>query len=166
MDAPVNWPEIIWTMPRVIGHNVRIRRERLGLSQAELGQQIGHYTGSPWTRQQVFNAEKGGRSFTATEVAGVSLATGLVPALLFQPPPEAVIVELAEGHNVDSGWLSGPADLPAAVQQAARDANSSLVAIRQAGLQYQAITDQVVKAAEVLFQSLALLRESRTDDGS
>ncbi|NBM20339.1 helix-turn-helix domain-containing protein [Streptomyces sp. GC420] len=65
-----------------IGRQIaRLRAER-ELSLAELGEALGGYLDKPWSRQAVHQAERGRRSFTATELTALALALETsVPAL-------------------------------------------------------------------------------------
>jgi transcriptional regulator with XRE-family HTH domain len=65
-----------------IGKQIARLREARQMSLTQLGQAMGHYLGKPWSRQAVHQAERGGRAFTAAELAAVALALDTsIPAL-------------------------------------------------------------------------------------
>lgn len=95
-----------WTMPRVIGHNVRVRRDALGITAATLGQRVGEALGKPWPRQTIYLMESGERAMIAAEVAVLTQILDTTVADLFTPP--------AEVESVSAGSLTISADALAA----------------------------------------------------
>ena len=66
-----------------VGRQIARLREARRMSLAELGEAVGRYLGRPWSRQAVHQAERGRRSFTATELTALALALDTsIPALL------------------------------------------------------------------------------------
>ena len=64
-----------------IGQQIARFRQARELSLTQLGQAVGRYLGKPWSRQAVHQAERGGRAFTAAELAALALALATsVPA--------------------------------------------------------------------------------------
>jgi hypothetical protein len=61
------------------------------LSLADLGEALGRYLGKPWSRQAVHQAERGQRSFTATELTALALVLDTSVQGLFR----------AEGDHVE-----------------------------------------------------------------
>jgi transcriptional regulator with XRE-family HTH domain len=91
----------------VIGEQVTRAREDVGLSQAELGSELGRLLGKPWPRQAVSQAEKGRRSFNAAELVAFAAALGRSVESLLVPPNGVLTVTLAEGEPIDSRHLRG-----------------------------------------------------------
>ncbi|HCG56404.1 MAG TPA: XRE family transcriptional regulator [Brevibacterium sp.] len=89
-------------MPRVIGHNVRARRDALGITAATLGQRVGDALGKPWPRQTIYLMESGERAMIAAEVAVLTQILDTTVADLFTPP--------AEVETVTAGSLTIPAE--------------------------------------------------------
>lgn len=82
------------TLPQVIGHNVRQRRDALGITAAALGEKVGQVLGKPWPRQTVYLMEGGERAMIAAEVAALAHVLGTTPAQLFTPPIDVAIVQV------------------------------------------------------------------------
>lgn len=79
-----------------IGQQIARFRQARELSLTQLGQAVGRYLGKPWSRQAVHQAERGGRAFTAAELAALALALDTsVPALFLT---EAEEIELPGAH--------------------------------------------------------------------
>jgi transcriptional regulator with XRE-family HTH domain len=79
-------------MAQVIGHNVKTRREQLGMTGDELGQRAGgalSSDGKPWPRQTVYMVERGERAMAAAEVAVLAEVLDIPIAQLFQAPSGA-----------------------------------------------------------------------------
>lgn len=91
-----------WTLPKVIGHNVRQRRDALGITAAALGEKVGEVFGKPWPRQTVYLMENGDRAMVAAEVAALAKILDVTVADLFTPP--------AEAESVTVGTLIIPAE--------------------------------------------------------
>lgn len=91
-----------WTMAQVIGHNVKVRREAMGMTAAVLGEKIGNVFGKPWPRQTVYMLESGERAMVAQEVVALSQLLDMPLLQLFTPP--------ADVHTVIAGSLCIPAD--------------------------------------------------------
>jgi transcriptional regulator with XRE-family HTH domain len=68
-----------------IGRNIEAMRVSAGLSQAELGRELGRYLGGEWSRQAVSAAEKGRRSFTAQELVALAFQLRTTVPQLMQP---------------------------------------------------------------------------------
>ena len=65
-----------------IGNQIARLRETRQMSLTQLGQALGRYLDRPWSRQDVHQAERGRRAFTAAELAAFALALDTsVPAL-------------------------------------------------------------------------------------
>lgn len=84
----------------IVGRNVRDAREATGLTQEELGKRLEDLVGREWPRQTVSTAEKGGRSFTASELLALSLVTKVSVAGLFTPPVQAREVTFPSGYSI------------------------------------------------------------------
>ncbi|QSZ53064.1 helix-turn-helix transcriptional regulator [Paenarthrobacter sp. AT5] len=77
-----------WTVTKVIGHNVRKRRDELGITAAALGERVGQALGKSWPRQTVYLMESGERAMIATEIAVLAELLNVPVVALFAPPPE------------------------------------------------------------------------------
>jgi len=75
----------------VIGKRIREARELDGLSQDQLGRDMGRYLGKPWPNQQVSVAESGGRKFSALELFAVCMVLGRPASYFFLPGTEDVV---------------------------------------------------------------------------
>lgn len=94
-----------WTLPKVIGHNVRARREALGMTATTLGKKVGSIfgkDGKAWPRQTVSLMESGERSMVAAEVAALAQILDVRVADLFAPP--------AEVETIAAGSMTIPAE--------------------------------------------------------
>jgi transcriptional regulator with XRE-family HTH domain len=86
----------------VVGRRVREIRDGQGMTQEQLGQEIGKLLGKPWPRQTVSAAEAGRRAFTAVELVVLARALGVYVGNLFTPPiDEAGAIELGPGVHLD-----------------------------------------------------------------
>ena len=85
-----------WTMPRVIGHNAKSRREELKLTAATVGEQVGQLFGKPWPRQTVYMMESGDQAMIAAEIAALAHVLQTTPANLLTPPIEAKVVSVGD----------------------------------------------------------------------
>src|SRR5437899_5972092 len=93
-----------------IGRQIARLRETRQMSLTQLGEAIGKYTGKPWSRQAVHQAERGRRAFTAAEMAALALALDTsVPALFLadaapiELPGAAVSAEEYQGILLYAG---------------------------------------------------------------
>lgn len=76
------------TIEQVIGANItRLRGDQ---SQAALGAKLGELLGKPWSRQVVWQAEKGGRAFAASDLIALTVALGVPMSELFRTRAERV----------------------------------------------------------------------------
>lgn len=100
-----------WTVAQVIGHNVKTRREQLGMTGDDLGRLAGAALtsdGKPWPRQTVYMVERGERAMVAAEVSALAYLLRTTVAELFMPPSEGGEVTLGSlklraGHPVFTG---------------------------------------------------------------
>jgi transcriptional regulator with XRE-family HTH domain len=67
-----------------IGRQVARLRAQRQLSLADLGEALGRYLGKPWSRQAVYQAERGQRSFTAAELTALALTLDTSVQALFR----------------------------------------------------------------------------------
>lgn len=92
-------------LEEVIGRNVRALRKARGGSQADLGKALAPMLGGQgWTRQAVWKAERGGRSFTAAELLALAAALGVTVPQLFETEGEPVTLP---GGQMPAGVLVG-----------------------------------------------------------
>jgi transcriptional regulator with XRE-family HTH domain len=81
-----------WTASQVVAHNLTRARELRGLTQTEIAERLGRFTGSNWSQATVAQAEGsvGGqrvRQFTANELVALARTFDL-PVLFFFLPPD------------------------------------------------------------------------------
>ncbi|MCZ9884059.1 helix-turn-helix transcriptional regulator [Arthrobacter sp. B2a2-09] len=95
-----------WTMPQVIGHNVKTRREALGITAKALGADVGAVFGKAWPPQTIYMLEAGDRAMIAQEVVAVAHVLETTPANLFTPPLDVKVVT-AGNLIVGRGLLLG-----------------------------------------------------------
>ena len=148
-----------WTVPQVIGQNMRSRRDNLGMTQAQLGERLGNWLGAPWTRQQVFMAEKGGRAFTASEIVALSMALDTLPGVLFDPRRAgALILQISDEVKIDGGFLAGP-DLAGSALEDYQEVLQTLHRILVASARYSDTAEQIVDLSTRLDRAVASLSE-------
>lgn len=83
----------------VVGTRMREHREAKGVTQDQLGQELGHVLGRPWARQAVSAAEKGQRAFAAVELLAIADTLEIKCSDLLRPPPNVVEI------HMPSGWF-------------------------------------------------------------
>lgn len=81
-----------------IGRNLRLRRQELDLTQEEVGVRAGALLDASWSRQTIYVAEQGGRSFTAVELLALAVVLGTTVEQLFRVPLETDTVALPSGR--------------------------------------------------------------------
>lgn len=77
---------------QVIGDNVKRLREGLGISQAELGEEVGVRLGTKWIPQTVSAAERGKRQFIAAEIVVLAHVLKCRIQYLFESPDSEPIM--------------------------------------------------------------------------
>ena len=80
-----------------VGRQIARLRAQRQLSLADLGQALGRYLEKPWSRQAVYQAERGQRSFTAAELTALCLVLDTSVQALFRAEHDQI--ELP-GHAV------------------------------------------------------------------
>jgi len=85
----------------VIASNVRKAREEVGLTQKDLGGEIGRWLRKPWPRQTASLLESGRRAFTAEELLAVALVLEKPIAYFFRAG-SLVEVEMPSGATVSA----------------------------------------------------------------
>ncbi|WP_284752624.1 helix-turn-helix transcriptional regulator [Arthrobacter sp. efr-133-R2A-120] len=79
------------TIEQVVGENVKRLREQRGMSQVELGEEVGGLLGSKWVPQTVSAAERGKRQFIAAELLVLANVLGCRVQYLFEPQDSSSI---------------------------------------------------------------------------
>jgi transcriptional regulator with XRE-family HTH domain len=88
------------TARELVGVRIREARERLNMTQEELGRALVPYLGKAWPRQAVFVAERGRRAFTVEELLSLAAALGTSVTFLLSPPDVGKPVRFPSGHEV------------------------------------------------------------------
>jgi transcriptional regulator with XRE-family HTH domain len=137
---------------KLIGQKIKRAREAEGLSQPELGERLGQSLSKPWSRQAVFLAEKGERSFAAEELFALAIALDRPIYYFLIPDPDRDGFEIdlpkrqLEGLDLEDAVLGKPSWIDsnarernwqewAAVMQRAADSISKEVERAQASLE-------------------------------
>lgn len=81
----------------IIGSRIATAREQNGITQGELGKRVGEWLGQDWSRQAVWAAEKGKRSFTAVELITLASALNVAPDYLLTPPVKVREIHMPSG---------------------------------------------------------------------
>lgn len=81
-----------WTASQVVAHNLTLARELRGLTQTEVADRLGRFTGASWSQATVAQAEgsvagRRVRQFTANELVALARTFDL-PVLFFFLPPD------------------------------------------------------------------------------
>lgn len=97
-----------WTPSQLVAHNLTRARELRGLTQAEVAERLGLFTGTAWTATTVGQAEgsvSGNRvrQFTANELVALARTFDL-PVLYFFLPPEDGAGELRTPDAGGRSW--------------------------------------------------------------
>jgi transcriptional regulator with XRE-family HTH domain len=119
----------------MVGRRVAEIRERLGMTQQQLGEALGPLLGKPWPRQTVSSAEKGKRSFTAAELVALAIVLRTQANRLLLAPMELEQLEMPGGEFVGRNALS------AVLGYRGGDTNERFHAIAATGRAVQAIRD-------------------------
>lgn len=145
----------------LVGQRIREHRERLGITQEELGRRLEPLLGKPWPRQAVWAAEQGKRSFAVAELVALADVLQTRPARLITPPLSVDDIELPSGSVVQA---RDTRDLPLAdpfleeVRALARDVSaavaatnaSSHTAMKSAAMLSARVEDQLQRLIEDL----------------
>ncbi|UQS27570.1 helix-turn-helix domain-containing protein [Amycolatopsis thermalba] len=89
----------------VIGANIAETREQRGVTQGELGKQLGHYLEKDWSRQMVWAAERGKRAFTAVELVAFAHVLGVGVDQLLTPGVEVRGIDMPSGATISRSEL-------------------------------------------------------------
>lgn len=84
----------------VIGHRIAAVREINDVTQQQLAEEVGELLGKKWSRQAVWSAEKGTRSFTAVELVAFAYALGVPVDRLLMPPHNVAAIDLPGGKQL------------------------------------------------------------------
>lgn len=87
----------------MVGKRIAEIRARSGMTQQQLGEQLGELLPRPWPRQTVSGAERGDRAFTAAELVAIAHVLHVVVGALLVPPldAEAEQIEMPSGAKLD-----------------------------------------------------------------
>lgn len=88
-----------------IGARVAAAREAAGITQGELGKRVAEWLGGELSRQAVWAAERGKRSFTAVELVTLARALNVAPDWLMTPPLEVTDVEMPTDKKISANGL-------------------------------------------------------------
>lgn len=104
----------------VIGTRIAAVRQSKGLSQTALGQHLAGVLDRAWTPQQVSNAEKGKRAFTAAELIAFAFTLEVPIVELLTPPVSVEHIELPNGGSMSTRQLHPTPGAASAVLESLR----------------------------------------------
>jgi transcriptional regulator with XRE-family HTH domain len=139
----------------IVGANMRSVREGAGMTQEELGRQLGQLLGKEWSRQAVSAAEKGGRAFTAAEVVALAFTMNTTAGRLFLPPPGIETVHLSPSFSVAGRELLARALPNVSASRIFTDMLETLKMIWGVERQRETLDDQHSEAMQLLAGQLA-----------
>lgn len=90
----------------MVGQRIRQARERVNITQEQLGEWLEPFLGRAWARQSVSLAEQGKRAFTAAELVAIAFVVGVAPGVLLQMPPGVNALEMPSGKLLERDELS------------------------------------------------------------
>lgn len=142
------------TPEELVGQRVAEIRDRLGMTQQQLGEHLGPLLGRPWPRQTVSAAEKGKRAFTAAELVALAHVLDTWAGRFFVPTAAARgLIELPGGATVTEEQLTDTATAGArnvlaialgavrtALDQAEQQATAGQAAVKELSVLYDALT--------------------------
>jgi 8-oxo-dGTP pyrophosphatase MutT (NUDIX family)/transcriptional regulator with XRE-family HTH domain len=134
----------------IIGQRMLERRTALKLTQETLAERITVHLNREWTRQAVSAAEKGKRSFTASELVAIAHSIGTTVTWLMSPPEGTEGVELGDGAYLPAHML-----VSALIPQIT--GGQSLSGVLDAVYQLQLHTGDLGKAAGVIDADISAL---------
>src|SRR3954452_11836691 len=143
----------------MVGQRILEIRERLGMTQQQLGELLGELLGKPWPRQTVSAAEKGKRAFTAAELVALAIVLRTQANRLLLAPMELEQLEMPGGVFVGRNAVS------AALGYRGGDANERFHSIAATGKAVEAIretarlTSERIAASEKELETLKGLYE-------
>ena len=145
----------------LVGRRIRAERERLGLTQGQLGEKLGEKLGRSWPRQAVSAAEQGNRAFTVAELLALAFTLGLSVGGMLMPPSGVDDVEMPNGTTFSREELVA-AVLPRLDTERTFDRMQMTLGIltryfdgirdfaRLAGIEVELLNDEVLLAQSVL----------------
>jgi transcriptional regulator with XRE-family HTH domain len=89
----------------IVGERIRSTREQRKLSQPELGKLLEPLLGTAWPKQTVSGAERGKRSFTASDLVALAHVLNVPVGFLLKPPMGVEEVELGSGASISTSHL-------------------------------------------------------------
>lgn len=92
----------------IIGRRITVEREKLGLTQAQLGEHLQGLLGRKWSRQAVSSAEKGRRVFAASDLVAFAAALDVTVDRLVIAPAGIQTVILVQGQTIPAWQLTNP----------------------------------------------------------
>lgn len=87
---------------QLVGRRLAEIRESRGMSQADLGQELGKLLKRPWPRQTVSAAEKGERAFTATELLALAWILETPVEQFLIAPSDVRAIVMPSGMTIDA----------------------------------------------------------------
>jgi transcriptional regulator with XRE-family HTH domain len=143
---------------KLIGQKIKRAREAEGLSQPELGERLGESLSKPWSRQAVFLAEKGERSFPAEELYALAIALDRpIYYFLIPDPGDDFEIKLPKrrlkGLEVEDVVLGGPSEEDEPRLSAERERNWRV----WAGMMQRA-ADHIADDAAIIYARLSHIR--------
>jgi transcriptional regulator with XRE-family HTH domain len=140
----------------LVGQRIRAQRERLGLTQDQLGRRLGDKLGRSWSRQAVSAAEKGDRAFTAAELLAIAFTLQVSVGHLLVPPAGVNEVEMPNGATLSRDDLV-TAVLPDLTTERAFDLmQASLGRLSESVVTIQAWAGVAAKEVQVLNDGMLL----------
>jgi transcriptional regulator with XRE-family HTH domain len=97
---------------QVIGAKIAAKRKEHGVSQDELGRQLGELLGKVWSRQAVWAAEQGKRTFTAVELVAFAYVLGVKVEAFMRPPLDIDGITMPSGFELTYLELIEPSTTP------------------------------------------------------
>lgn len=139
------------TPEELVGRRITEFRERLGITQQQLGERVGDLLGREWPRQTVSAAEKGKRAFTAAELFALAHVLDTWASRLMVPPVDAPVVTMPSGTELRGLDLTAPS----------RDMTYALLDSAEAALRMvNAVYEARIAADQVTLTQLAPLYEA------
>lgn len=149
---------------QVVGQRLAEIREGRGMSQADLGQELGKLLKRPWPRQTVSAAEKGERAFTATEIVALAWILETPVDQFLVAPSDVRAIVMPSGTTIDAESLRQA--IRPAVESEWNDVLSAADRLSAAGSEASVTAQRAARMARELRQELYAVAPERQGEGA